>query len=381
MKISLAGVTDVFLSDNVYTINSKNGSFAADVPLNSGNIYQLDAFFEKNNSMHVFFFADQDTVCVLMDGGKCPNPTRVLSAGGSNQEYQLYLDELRARFSQEDQAISKERLSSDVYFTDEYKELEHRIKDNSLDSLDRNTIRLTLRQMLVDSTAYTPKAFVYLSRRDRLRKEKLDFTKTYLKARQPSLALFAVLYESLRTASMLDYDYADWAHFYANTYAHKFQECNLHQAVDYILSAQLVREGFPFIDFTLPDQNGVPQTLSDLIKGKYALVQFWATWCASCVSKRHTIHLIYDQYKDKGFTVIEVAREFKNDAKWRSIIRRDGADWTDLLAMEENHSIGAEYGLSQKAGALFLIDPNGTVLSIDPTREEIEAMLEGLFQD
>ena len=93
---------------------------------------------------------------------------------------------------------------------------------------------------------------------------------------------------------------------------------------------------------------------------------------------RNAIREVYDRNKEKGFVVVEVAREIKDDSKWRNYIEKDGADWTDLLAMEENHSVGNAYGCGIKAGGAFLIDRNGCVIKVDPTREEIEAALAGL---
>jgi hypothetical protein len=87
---------------------------------------------------------------------------------------------------------------------------------------------------------------------------------------------------------------------------------------------------------------------------------------------------LYDRYKNHGFTVVEVAREYRNDSKWRSFIEKDGVDWTDLLAMEENHSVGDAYGLRSKAGSCFLIDKDGIVIKVNPTKEELEAVLASL---
>ena len=161
-------------------------------------------------------------------------------------------------------------------------------------------------------------------------------------------------------------------------YSRKFQDNNLHQLVRNVISSTSIREGGRFIDFTLPDKDGVPRTLSQLIDGKVAVLEFWATWCRSCIVNRNAIREVYDRNKEKGFVVVEVAREIKDDSKWRNYIEKDGADWTDLLAMEENHSVGNAYGCGIKAGGTFLIDRNGCVIKVDPTREEIEAAIAGL---
>lgn len=374
VKIFEAGVLDARYDDG-YRIPAKKGSFAADVPLNPGKVYELYAFDVNYTSVSACFFADQDTVRMMIED---PKPEWIPGAEGNNQEYQLYKSTLRDYFRQKEQALKEEYDTIDAKFTEAYERRVSIYIDKSNDPVARDTAKIINDQMLADSTAFTPAYKAYLSRNNRLKKDKLDFTRAYLEAREPSLALFEVLFESLRAASDLEYHYSDWIRFYRRDYADKFPDCNLHQAVDDISSARLVHEGMPFIDFTLPDKDGNLKTLSELIEGKYALVQFWATWCNPCITKRRTIRPFYDQYKDKGFTVVEIAREFKSDSKWRAFIQKDGAEWTDLLAMEESHAIGVEYGLSQKAGDLFLIDPEGIIMKISPTKEEISEVLEGM---
>jgi peroxiredoxin len=232
--------------------------------------------------------------------------------------------------------------------------------------------------MYEDGTAYTPEARQFEEKYDLLRKKELDFARDYLAARSPSFAHLQVVYESMRTASDLDYNYQDWVKYYDREYSDKFTDCNLHQRISDVMTAARIHQGGHFIDFTLPDKDGQEQTLSQLIEGKYAILEFWATWCSPCITTRLTVKELYDRYKDKGFTVVEVAREFRNDSKWRAFIEKDGADWTDLLAMDENHSVGNVYGLSNAAGSTFLIDKDGIVLKVNPTKEEIEAVLANL---
>ena len=175
---------------------------------------------------------------------------------------------------------------------------------------------------------------------------------------------------------MVDYGaYHDWLNDYEREYSRLFQDGNLHPLVRNVITSTSVREAGRFIDFTLPDKDGISQTLSQLNDGKTAVLEFWATWCRSCIVNRNVIRDLYDRNRDKDFVVVEVAREIKDDTAWRNYIAKDGADWVDLLAMEENHSVGNAYGCGIKAAGTFLIDKNGYVIKVDPTKEEIETAL------
>jgi peroxiredoxin len=365
-----------------YEISVNDGRFSADVPLDSHQVFQfLIPLYESYSAVRVqVFFADQDTIRFAYDAQEdvyLP-PELILNPEGSNKEYQDFKEARNNQFANERQSLKEEYSSIAQYYSDEYQAVEGRLNDNTLDRNAKDSVYFILGQMCEDGTAYTPEARQYEEKYELLRKKKLDFAMDYLAARSPSLALLQVVCESIEAASDLDYHYQDWVKYYDREYSDKFPGCNLHQQVSDVMTATRIHQGGHFIDFTLPDKDGHDQTLSQLIEGKYAILEFWATWCHPCITTRHTIKELYERYEDKGFTVVEVAREYRNDAKWRAFIEKDGAGWTDLLAMEENHSVGDAYGLRNAAGATFLIDKDGIVIKVNPTQEEIEAVLGNL---
>lgn len=372
--------TDYTHGDHYYSIQVKGGCFSADVPLNADTVYELLIPWERNYHSCRFqvFFADRDTLQFVYDAHEdnYAAPDLIQNPEGSNLDYLNFRAEKNARFAEERQALQEEyRSIKDHYWSAEFERLNKLIADKNLDRYARDSVKLLLGQMYQDRTAYTPEGRAYLERQDQLERMGLDFAKHYLETRQPSLACLEIAYESIRTASEQDYDYQAWRKMYEQVYADRFENSNLHQLIDGIISATSVHEGGRFIDFTLPDKDGNLRTLSQLIEGKYAVLEFWATWCSPCITTRHSVRELYDQNRDKDFTVVEVAREFRNDSKWRAFIEKDGADWTDLLAMEENHSVGDAYGLREKAGSIFLIDKEGVIIKVNPTKEEIEAVL------
>ena len=379
VRIALVG-TDVVHGGDYYSIKVNRGCFSADVPLDQDKVYELLIPVRHHYSELRFqvFFATQDTLVFSYDNHENQRsaPELILNPAGDNEEYLAFRAERKARFADENRSLDDEYDSiRDHFYSAEYHRLCEDLNDRRLDQSARDTIRLLIGQMNADLSAYTPEGRSYLARRNELKKTELDFARDYLVARPSSLALFEIMYESVRSASDLDHRYHDWLNYYEREYSRLFQDSNLHPLVRNVITSTSVREGGRFIDFTLPDKDGISHALSQLIDGKTAVLEFWATWCRSCIVNRNVVRELYDRNRDKDFVVVEVAREIKDDTAWRNYIAKDGADWVDLLAMEENHSVGNAYGCGIKAGGTFLIDKNGYVIKVDPTKEEIEAAL------
>ncbi len=148
---------------------------------------------------------------------------------------------------------------------------------------------------------------------------------------------------------------------------------------DILNGLENIKIGGHFIDFTLPDLNGSKHTLSELIKGKVAIIDLWATWCGPCI--RHTRELapIYDEYHDKGFTIVGIAAEIKNTDAMKDRLEKEKWPWVNLVDLDRQNQIWDKYGVSLSVGKIIMVDKNGTVLAVDPTGEEVKAKLKELL--
>ena len=83
---------------------------------------------------------------------------------------------------------------------------------------------------------------------------------------------------------------------------------------------------------------------------------------------------IYEKYKDKGFTVIAIARE-KNPKHMEKAMKQDGYPWPSLLELKDENQIWDKNGLANSGGGMFLIDRDGTILSSSSEGRILEPLI------
>jgi len=129
-------------------------------------------------------------------------------------------------------------------------------------------------------------------------------------------------------------------------------------------------------DFTQNDVNGVPVKLSSF-RGKYVLLDFWASWCGPCREENPNVVKAYNKYKDKNFTILSVSLD-KQDGRnsWLAAIKSDGLSWTQVSDLKFwSNAAAALYSITS-IPSNFLIDPNGKIIAKDLRGGDLENMLE-----
>lgn len=114
-------------------------------------------------------------------------------------------------------------------------------------------------------------------------------------------------------------------------------------------------------DFTMNDTEGKPFTMSSL-KGKYVLIDFWASWCGPCRGENPNVVSAYNKFKDKNFTILGVSLDDNKEA-WLKAIKTDGLLWKQVSDLKkwENATIGL-YGYDAIPYNV-LLDPQGKIIA------------------
>lgn len=136
--------------------------------------------------------------------------------------------------------------------------------------------------------------------------------------------------------------------------------------------------GSKAIDFTQNDQNGKPVSLSQF-KGKYVLVDFWASWCRPCRLENPNVVAAYNQFKDKNFTVLGVSLD-QNKENWLQAITADNLTWTHVSDLRYWSNAVAQLYRIQSIPQNLLIDPNGVIIGKNLRGEELLSKLKELIK-
>jgi len=133
-------------------------------------------------------------------------------------------------------------------------------------------------------------------------------------------------------------------------------------------------------DFVQNDTSGVPVKLSSL-RGKYVLVDFWASWCHPCRAENPRLVNSFNKYKGKNFTVLGVSLDRPNDReKWLQAIHDDGLAWTNVSDLAFWNNAAAQlYGV-HSIPHNYLVDPSGMIIAQNLHGEELDKKLNELLQ-
>ncbi len=159
-------------------------------------------------------------------------------------------------------------------------------------------------------------------------------------------------------------------------YVKAFNEMMKAQAKEEAVSGPAIGTMAP--DITLTSTDGAQVAISSF-KGKYVLVDFWASWCGPCRRENPNVVEAYNKFKDKNFTVLGISLD-EDRSKWMQAIEKDKLTWTHISDLKGWESAaGRLYGV-QSIPANFLLDPQGKIIARDLREEDLHSMLAELLK-
>jgi thiol-disulfide isomerase/thioredoxin len=132
-------------------------------------------------------------------------------------------------------------------------------------------------------------------------------------------------------------------------------------------------------DFEQRDTIGKPVKLSSF-RGKYVLLDFWASWCKPCRQENPHLVSVYNKYKNSNFTILGVSLDQPTGRfAWLNAIKYDKLTWTQVSDLKYWSNNVAVLYLIQAIPSNFLIDPAGKIIAKDLTGEDLDNKLAELF--
>jgi thiol-disulfide isomerase/thioredoxin len=133
-------------------------------------------------------------------------------------------------------------------------------------------------------------------------------------------------------------------------------------------------------DFTQNDLNDKPFTLSSL-RGKYVLVDFWASWCGPCRAENPNVVKAYNELKGKNFEIVGVSLDYPGGkAAWEAAVKKDGLPWIQVSDLKGwKNEVAVMYGINSVPQNL-LIDPQGMIIAKNLRGEALTQKLKELIK-
>jgi thiol-disulfide isomerase/thioredoxin len=130
-------------------------------------------------------------------------------------------------------------------------------------------------------------------------------------------------------------------------------------------------------EIALPTPAGPIMRLSDL-RGKYVLIDFWASWCGPCRRENPNVIKTYANYKDKGFEIFGVSLDQEKSA-WINAIAKDQLTWPHVSDLQYWNSVAAQAYQVYSIPMTFLLDPQGKVIAKGLRGDSLNQYLANLF--
>ena len=336
--------------------------------------WRFGEFFAENGTVKVKLYADQPHV-VESDGEqwllKHQLDSQLEERYGELRDLEnlLYDKEYRTEIYTADFISSKEKLEAEL------------IKAYQSHNQPRvDSLNLASNQLSSDPARFTPKGLEVYNKKEELSRQRSDFEYQYyvdhpmLESLYKTLNAIETLNDREIYTNFKPEPYERLVSLYHNKLINIFPGHPIHEKIAMAEAKDILMAGKPHIGYNVRNTDGQLVPISSLIKGQVALIDLWASWCGPCRSHSVAMIPIYEKYKDKGFTVIAIARESRLEAMEQAI-DQDGYPWPCLLELKDENQVWNKNGIGNSGGGMILVDRDGTILSTATDAEELEPLI------
>jgi len=135
--------------------------------------------------------------------------------------------------------------------------------------------------------------------------------------------------------------------------------------------------GQPAPEIRFQNQEGKEVSLANF-RGKYLLLDFWASWCRPCRMENPNVVRVYNKYKDKGFEILSISSD-RDEQAWKSAITADKMTWNHIPDLSANHTISMDYNVTA-IPMTYLLDKNGIIIAKNLRGKALEEKIVELLQ-
>ena len=143
--------------------------------------------------------------------------------------------------------------------------------------------------------------------------------------------------------------------------------------VEKVTKLKAVQIGAQAPDFSIAGLDGNTIKLADF-KGKYVLIDFWASWCGPCRNENPNVVKAYNKFKDRNFTILGISLD-KDKAAWQQAIKQDGLTWAHASELADFEGSTVRLYQVDAIPSSFLLDPAGKIVARNLRGEELDAFL------
>ena len=323
----------------------------------------------------VFFFPETGTTEFKLHSMQ-DHENNEISGGILTSEYYNYQKLFEREFIPQYNVIQDSievLINNNEYYSEEFQELQTEVL-NAKDNETRVHLTQKLQGMVDKGDFVTPKGKLFNEKREYINEKVKEWRYKYI-ADTPSLISFYFLVQDIQISDYNKTIEIEEIKEYISRFYYKYPDHPYSELAQTMLSAKdLIQVGNKYIDFFLPDLEGEIQKLSEVIDGKYAVIDFWASWCGPCIMGSRELMPIYEEFKDKGFTICGIAREYRNTDRMVQRIEMENYPWTNLVELDDKNQIWLKYDI-QGGGKKFLVDNKGVILAIEPKADEVREIL------